>query len=460
MSLIKLRKLQLRLAILSLVCLAAAALTSAGCAGSAPAIGSSKDAEGAVVKAAHPKRQSLAHVVEQPGRLEAYEQAPLFSKIMGYVEKVNVEIGAKVRKGQVLAVLSMPEMVKEIQQKQAAVTQTRSEIDQAEKAVKTAKAVYETTLSLIEEAKFTMARAQADVDRWQSEHTRMDKLVRSKVIDEQSRDEALLQLRAAEAVLQLDKAKIQSAEASKRESEAKLEKAASDVEAARSKLRFAEADQARMEAWLEYAQIRAPFDGVVSDRHVDPGHFLQPGMSGGANKAEPLFIVVRTDIVRVFVDVPEIDAICVKDGSTAQIRVQALGEAEFEGQVSGSSWALDPGQRTLRTEIDLKNPEGKLRPGMYAYANILVQRPEVWTLPTSAVVARDSQMFCLCVEQGKVVRTHIRIGFREKGVVELLKKQYSLPNGEKHWQDFTGQETIVQADAANLSDGQPVKTEK
>ena len=446
---------------LPLIGMAGAALTSAGCTGTSPASGQAKEPESVVAKAGPPKKQSLAHIVEQPGRIEAYEQAPLFAKISGYVDKVNVDIGASVHKGQVLAELSMPETVKEVQQKKAAVAQAKVEIDQAEKAVKTAKASDATAQSLIEEAKFTLVRAQADLDRWQSQYTRMEKLARTKVIDEQSRDEALLQMKAAEATIELDKAKIQSAEANKRESEARLEKAIADVGAARSKHRFAEADLARMKAWLEYAQIRAPFDGVVSDRHVDPGHFLQPGVSGGARKAEPLFIVVRRDKVRVFVDVPETDAICIKDGSsTAQIRIQALNEAEFEGKITGSSWSLDPGQRTLRTEIDLENPDGRLRPGMYAYAHIHVVRPEVWTLPASAVVARDSQMFCFCVEEGKAVRTPIRIGFREKGVVELLKKQSISPSGEKRWQDFTGQEAIVQVDAANLSDGQPVKTEK
>ena len=445
-------------AILSLIACGVSAVVAIGCAGSTPPKDSGQNPASEVsVKTTHPKRQSLAQVVEQPGRIDAYEQAPLFAKVTGFVDKVNVDIGAKVHKGDVLAELSLPEMDKELLQKKAAVALAQSEIEQAEKAVKAAEAVYQTAQSLVQEAQFAAKRAQADLELWQSQYARMEKLARGKVLEEQERDEAMNQVKSATAGVGLANAKIQSAEANQREMKAKLEKAQADVDAARSRRRFAEADQARIEAWLAYTKIPAPFDGVVSERHVDPGHFLQPGMSGGANKTQPLFIVARADSVRVFVDVPETDAVSVKKGLSATIRIQALGEADYKGEVAGVSWTLDPAQRTMRAEIDMKNPNGELRPGMYAYASIPMQRPEVLTLPIAAVLTRDNQAVCFCVENGKAVRTPLHLGFRAGGVVEVLKKQTSQANGEKRWENLTGQEEVILTDVGNLTDGQPVK---
>src|SRR5207249_329803 len=118
--------------------------------------------------------------------------------------------------------------------------------------------------------------------------------------------------------------------------------------------------------------ILAPFDGVVSQRNVHRGHFLQPGTSGSGTRGESLFVVVALEKVRVFLEVPEADAILVSDGMPARIRIPVLNDREFTGTVAGSSWSLEPGQRTLRTEIDFANPGELLRPGMYAHAVIEV----------------------------------------------------------------------------------------
>ena len=359
-------------AILSLIACGVSAVVAVGCAGSTPPKdGGQNPASEVSVKTTHPKRQSLAQVVEQPGRIDAYEQAPLFAKVTGFVDKVNVDIGAKVHKGDVLAELSLPEMDKELLQKQAAVALAQSEIEQAEKAVKAAEAVYQTAQSLVQEAQFAAKRAQADLDLWQSQYARMEKLARGKVLEEQERDEAMNQVKSATAGVGLANAKIQSAEANQREMKAKLDKAKADVDAARSRLRFAEADQAPDRAGWP-TRIPAPFDGVVSRRRRSRS-FPQPGMSGGINKTQPLFIVARADSVRVFVDVPETDAVSVKKGLSATIRIQATGEADYR---AGGGRFVDVGPRPANDarEIDMKNPNGELRPGMYAYASIPMQR--------------------------------------------------------------------------------------
>jgi multidrug efflux pump subunit AcrA (membrane-fusion protein) len=128
----------------------------------------------------------------------------------------------------------------------------------------------------------------------------------------------------------------------------------------------------------------------TADIKLDTGTYVQPP-AGNSTVAAPLFEIVRTDQVRIFVDVPEADASLVKDGGPARVVVQALGDREFPGRVTRSSWLLDDRTRTMRTEVDLLNTEGILKPGMYAAARIPVSRPETLTLPTSSVFRQDDQ---------------------------------------------------------------------
>jgi RND family efflux transporter MFP subunit len=197
---------------------------------------------------------------------------------------------------------------------------------------------------------------------------------------------------------------------------------------------------------------------TVARRNVDTGAFVQAPAANSAN-ASPLFEVVRTDLVRIFVDVPEADARLVRDGGPARVRVQALGDREFQGRVARSSWLLDNQTRTLRTEIDLPNPAGRFRPGMYAYARLPVEHPDAVTVPSSAVFHQDDQDWVVRIENNKAIRTPVRLGMRQGERVEALRKQtgpaHSVEAGG--WQDFTVSELLVKDKPTALADGQEVQ---
>ena len=271
-------------------------------------------------------------------------------------------------------------------------------------------------------------------------------------MDKQSVEEALNQYRSAAAGVKEAEAKIASAQANQLEMESTRDKAKADIDVAR-------ADQRRMAALLTYAEIRAPFDGIVSHRHVHTGHFLHPSVAGNTGKAETLFVVVRMDRVRVFLEVPEADSVLVHDGVLASIRIPVLNDREFTGTIAGSSWSLEPGQRTLRAEIDFDNPKELLRPGMYAHASIAVEQPNTFSLPASSVVIRDGQSFCYRVEEGKAVKTVIRIGAREGDRVEVQKKLgRRKPSGAAaRWEDFSGKEIVIVSNPGELTDGQTIQ---
>ena len=219
-----------------------------------------------------------------------------------------------------------------------------------------------------------------------------------------------------------------------------LDKARSDVTTAKATIKVARFDAQRSQAMRGYETIVAPYDGVITRRNVDVGDLTRPGTQG-----EPLFTVVRDDLVRISVSVPEMYATEVDPGDRVLIRLQATPGKDFEGKVARTSWTLDVKNRTLRTEIDVANTKGTLRPGLYAYATIIVEEhTNALTVPSSAVVRQDSQTYCVAVANGKAERKTVKLGFDDGTSAEILS-------------GLQGDETIVRAYATGLTDGQPVE---
>jgi HlyD family secretion protein len=410
----------------------------------------------AVVATVRPERQSLRRAVEQPGQIEGFERTDVVAKISGYVKKLHVDIGDRVTKDQVLADLWVPELEEELNLKEAAVGQAEAEVVQSERMLAAAEANLAKAGALLQLAIAGQTRAEASFVRWQSELNRVKTLVRTRAMDDQSLDTATDSYKSAETAVAECKASILSAEAARVESAAQRDKAAADVKVAESKLRVAKADRCRTAAMLGYATVRSPYAGVVTRRWVDTGAFLQPAASG---IGQTVFQVIRTDPVRIFVDVPEAAADAVVTGMPARIRVQALAEQDVVGHVTRTSWALDTQARTLHTQIDLPNGDGKLRPGMYATARLVVEHRDLLTLPTAAVLTLDDQPFVMRVESGKALRTPVKVGVRQGARVQVLKKQVRpAPGGEPiPWEDFSGSEEIVSANPGAFGDGQPVR---
>ncbi len=404
-----------------------------------------------------PTQKTLHYIVEQPGRIEPFEQTPIYAKIAGYVSAVHVDIGFKVKKGDLLAELKVPELVEQHRRKEALVAQARLGIAQAEQAERVVEKSLELARAEIEVAKADRGKAAASLLRWESESQRMEQMVRSGALDKGSSEEVRNQASAARAAQAGSDARVRSAEAALAEAEERCKKARIDREAAHNQLTVAEAEERELKEMLQYTRITAPYDGVVADRRVHTGHFKQSATAD--TKGEPLFVIVRTDKVRVFVEVPEADAIRVHKGSPARIRVQALNDLEFTGEVAGDSFALDPTQRTLRTEMDFDNPDGLLRPGNYVHALIEVERPKAWVVPVGSVVYRDGLNFCYQVRDGKTHRLALRPGLRDGKYLEVLKFQQPPrnPGEQPRWVNPSGQEAIVVNKAGELIDNQTVQ---
>jgi RND family efflux transporter MFP subunit len=396
------------------------------------------------VTAGHPQRKTLELVTTQPGRIEAFASAPLHSKIAGYVEQVLVDIGDSVEQDDVLARLWVPELQDDVKQKEAMLAQAEAQVKQAAAGVKASEAAAVTATATVAQAKAGVTRAEADLERANAELTRIQQLASGGSVTQRLVDESLHQSRAAQAAQQEAAARIESAAASLREAQAGVEKARADQIAAEAHLRVAQADLARAQTMAAYAEIKSPLDGIVTARNVDPGHYVQPAGSGMA----PLLTVARDDQVRVFVDVSEMEAALIDGGEKADpvtLTVPALAGKQFPSKVRRTSWSLGADNRSLRVEIDLPNPDGAMRPGMYATAAIvLAKKTDVFALPTAAIVREGRETFCCTVEDGKIVRRKIELGLRSGNEVEVLS-------------GIDADDMVVLARADSLTPGQPVE---
>ncbi len=395
------------------------------------------------VSTIQPTRKTLIRRVEQPGEIHAFEQTPLHSKVTGFISTVHADIGDRVKTGQLLAEISIPEYEQELKQKQALVAQAAAETTQAQAAIKVAKSSLKSAQALAAEAEAGLERREAEFARATAELERITTLFADKAITQKTLDESQATHRAANAARTEAKARITSAQAVVAEKEAGIEQAEADAKAIASKEDVAKADEQRLRAIHEYTRIVAPYNSIVTERNIDAGHLVQPGKSA---TDKPLFVVAQADTVRVFVDVPEADAGLVSDGCEAAIRIPSAGNRIVAGKVTRTAWLLNPTTRTLRAEVDVTNTDGTLRPGMYVIADLKVaERPDCLALPRTAILMKEQQAFCLTVNaDSTIVRTPIVVGIRAGEDVEVVS-------------GLSGSERIIPSNVAAYREGQSVE---
>jgi HlyD family secretion protein len=377
------------------------------------------------VTAGPPVRKTLKLFTEQPARVEAYSQAPIFSKLSGYVESVNVDLGDKVAKGDCLIEILAPEYHDQVKQRTELLAQAQAQVQQAQAALIAADAAANSAKALVAQARAGLERAQADVQRWNSENQRMEQLVAKGSVTNKAAEETASQLQAAQGARNETIATIDSAMAREQEALAKVGTAKADIEAAKARCRVMQADIEQAETMLSYAKLVSPFDGIVTSRNVDTGHYVH---SAGSTNAVPLLTIANIDKVRVFVSVPETDAVWLDAGfeneqlgDAAQLMMGGPTPKSIDTKVTRTSYQLDPQSRSMTAEMDIENKETKLLPGTFLTAKILLEeRPEALTLPISAIVKKPEGTICCVVRDGKIQHRPIKLGLRVGDDVQIL----------------------------------------
>ena len=276
-----------------------------------------------------------------PGNIQPLTEAPILARSTGYIKDRLVDIGDRVKAGQLLAEIEAPELDSQVEQAQAALKQAQAALDQ-------------TT------ANYDQGKANLDLARVTAQ--RYGNLAARGVVSRQDNDQ--YQASYASQLAQL----------------AALEKA---IAAARSAVASSEANLGRLREMQAYKQVKAPFEGVITVRNIDTGALINAGTT-------LLYRIAQIGTLRTYVNLPQSSADSVKVGQTAKLTVSNLPGRTFLGRVARTANSLDPATRTLLVEIQVPNTAGDLLPGMYADVdlNIPVVDPPI-TIPADALVVRS-----------------------------------------------------------------------
>ena len=325
------------------------------------------------------KREPVAKNLTVAGEFIPFQEVELHAKVAGYIRRINVDIGDRVRAGQILATLEVPELTAQVTGAAAGVRRSQEEI------------------GLV---KSQLARAEADHNalHMAAERLKQAAAARPGMIAQQELDDA---------------------EAKDAASEAQVSVAKSTVAAQQEEMDVAKAEQVHYSSLAGYSKITAPFDGVVTWRYADTGALIQAGTSNAGSM--PVVKVAEVNKLRLRIPVPESLAGYVRIGDAADVRVQATGD-HFTGTIVRTTGALDRATRSLQVEVDVPNPKSKLTPGMYADVTLGIQgSPDALTVPVQAVDRGSNAASVLVVDaRNQLERRQIRTGLETPDSVEVL----------------------------------------
>ncbi len=394
------------------------------------------------VKTIQPTRERLQKSSTQAAQVVPYEEADLYAKASGYLETVNVDIGDKVRKGQVLAEIWIPEMEQQRVHKEALLEKSRAEYAQAEAAVKAAESLLEVAKARVNEANSQVARYVADVKYRKIDYERHRQLFDERALQRDIVDEKSSQHEAAQASEAASRSAAQTAKANLLVEEAKLNQAQADLAGARARIKVAQAELDHLNVLLRYSKVTAPYDGVVTKRFVHPGAFIKSASEGNSS---PLFHLSNVDRVRIVADVPEADSSWVKTGQPATFRVDALRGQQFQGNVARFADALDTDSRTMRVEVALDSHSAGLRAGMYGTVTItLADQDDALLLPANVLVTGNGEPGVMVANNGRAERRKIEIGQNDGIRMHVLS---GISDGDR----------VIAEGKDSVRDGQPVE---
>jgi RND family efflux transporter MFP subunit len=206
-------------------------------------------------------------------------------------------------------------------------------------------------------------------------------------------------------------------------SQQEFDQSRADFEAASAAVKAAEANVQNLAVQQDFQKIVAPFPGIVTQRSVDVGDLVMAGTSTTANGSQQaLFRLARTDILRVFIDVPQVYSPSVKQGTKAWLQLAEFPGEKFEGRITNISGALDPSTRTLLTEVQVPNADGRLFPGAYAQVHISLPVKPALVIPSNALIFRGDGLQVGVVDgKGVVHLAKVSLGHDSGNTVEVTE---------------------------------------
>src|SRR3984885_7107808 len=363
--------------------------------------------EGATVGVTKVVRKSLGRQIRLSSELVPFQEIDVYAKESGYVKKLDVDYGTRVKAGQVIAILEIPELEEQLQEDQAEIKNATNQVSRADNELKRDDAQYQ-ALHL----QYTRLKSVSE--------TQPGIVAQQEVDDAQSKDLA--------AASQSDAGK-------------------ASLEATQSQLSVARAKLAHDQALFDYSRITAPFSGVVTERYANLGTLVQAG-TGSSTQAMPIVRLSEDDMFRLVIPVPESYVRYIHVGDHVDVRVPSLGRT-LPGKVARFSVDVREDTRAMHTEVDVSNPQRMLLPGLYAEAELhLDQKQDVPTVPIQALNHEGDKSAVLVVDRSGIVQERtVMVGLQTASDAEIAS---GLQEGEE----------VVVSDRSALKAGEKVHAQE
>jgi RND family efflux transporter MFP subunit len=338
---------------------------------------SSGSASAAVARA---ERRSVGSTLTIAGEFKPFQDVDVHAKVAGYIRTISVDVGDHVKQGQTLAILEVPELAAQLSGAEAA---SRAAEEQ------------------IRRAQGDLQRAQSSQSAAHSAYVRLKQAADSR----------------AGLVAQQE---VDDSQAKDQEGAAQVASAEAELSAAKQQLEVAQANRKQYAALADYTRIVAPFTGVITNRYADTGALVAAGTST-STQAIPVVRLAQISVLRLVLPIPESLATQIHIGEVVKVHVQAL-DKDFQGEVSRFSDSLDMQTRTMETEIDVENRDGRLMPGMYTETHVALRESKnALTVPLEAVTRNGDDATVLAVNpQNTVEERHVRLGLEDEFRVEVI----------------------------------------
>jgi len=344
-----------------------------------------------VVGTVSPITKDLDVHLTYTGDISPNQIVNLFSRVDGYIAKLHVDKGDFVRSNQLLLEIDHTDYQHAVNQAKANLAAGHARVSQQNAALRN--------------TRLTLDRMQA--------------LIQEQFVSQQEFDNALVNFDAAAAGL------------------ATLQAQVTQMEVA----------LAQAETNLAYSYIRAPFSGYIAERNLDTGAYVTGATASTSTMSRGILSLHDIATVRVLIEVVEKDIPLVKIGQKAVLRAEAYPEQIFEGTVTRIVQALNRATRTMTVEIDLPNPDRRLKGGMFARVEVMVgSHPQAVQIPIDAISRLEDAQYVFVVREGYARRVNVEIGARSKNYVEITK-------------GLTGDEEVIISGKDLVHDGTQVQTQ-
>jgi len=293
----------------------------------------------------------LAHNLVLTAEFRPFQEVDVMAKVAGYIKQIKVDAGDRVKQGQLLAILEIPEMADDLRRAQASVLHAQSEVARAQDELQRAESTHQI-------AHLSAQRLTTAADR------RPGLIAQQEIDDAHSRD--LI-------------------------TEAQIASAKSSLAAASQQVHVYDSDVRKVQTLMDYTRVTAPFAGVITKRFADTGSMIQAG-TASQTQAMPVVRLSENSMLRLILPVPESAVPAVHTGQQVEVRVPTLNRS-FPGRVARFTGKVASATRTMDTEVDVANPGMLLMPGMYAEVDLTMnRRNRVLAVPVTAVDANQHVM--------------------------------------------------------------------